>query len=639
MVLCDIGFVHYAMKSSRTKLRKQQKQQDVTHARPASPPEMRLINAILIAVVAVTPLAMITGVFLSSDVIPKIFLILMGAALLVVFQQRWSSGLRILWNATAGRPFLLLLAAQLISLVISTLFSKQFSLSVAGTLWRRFGLVEQAATLVIATGVACTVALRPVWSTSLLRAVSICGGLAAFYGILQYFNIDPFLDRKLYSIEYLGGVLRPPATMGHALYFSAYLVPVVFIAGASALSETSKAWRPIHVAVVILSCAAIVLSGTRSAALATAAGGILFGWRRLRHGERGFSLKHAVAPALFLAGTAMFVLSPAGANLRNRMLQWKTETGGPRLEMWRESPALIGQRPLIGLGPETFANEFRRIESVELSRTYPDFYNETPHNAFIDAACAQGIPGCLILLGVFLLGCFACRSNAAGSNSVQAGLEAALLGLLVCSMFASLTLVTLLYLWSTAGLAVALARSGVQSKSALRLGFPRLVAVPLAGIFFFAAVSLAAQDAAWASIGSAVDRRNFADASEAYSRATSLSAGMPGYELWASREMASLGRSLGNTPDGASCWIKAADAAALAETRSEERFNATYQSSVLAVAAGNLALAALKARETIQLAPNWYKGHLLLSQILAAVGDNQQAEHEAEASALLGWKR
>ena len=492
---------------------------------------------------------------------------------------------------------------------------------------------------VIATALACAVALRPVWSTSLLRAISICAGLAASYGILQYFHVDPFLNRKLYSIDYLGGVLRPPATMGHALYFSAYLVPIVFLAGASALSETSKAWRQIHAAVAILSCAAIVLSGTRSAALATAAGGILFGWRRLHDGGSRSSLKYAAVLVLFLAGTAIFVISPAGANLRDRMLQWKTETGGPRLQMWRESPALIGHHALTGIGPETFAGEFRRIESAELSRAYPDFYNETPHNAFIDAACAQGIPGCLILTGVFLLGCFVCRMGAVPRNAVQAGLAAALLGIFVCSMFASLTLVTSLYLWSIAGLAVALGLPDTHSKSPVPLEFPRLSLVPVAGVFVFVAVSLAAQDAAWADIGFAVGRKDFAAAVDAYSRATSFSAGMPGYELWASREMASLGRSLGNTPDGASCWTKAVEASALAGTRSEERFNAAYQSSVLAVATGNLTQVTLKARETIQLAPNWYKGHLLLSQILMAAGRNEEAAREAQASALLGWKR
>jgi len=596
----------------------------------------RVVSAILIAVVAVMPLALMPGIFLSHDVMPKVILLLTGAGLLLMFQRRWNPGLALLRRQRTGRLFLLLVAAQLVSLTVSTLFSNQVPLSFAGTLWRRFGLIEQAAALVVATALACTVAQRPGWSATLLRAVSICGGVAAAYGILQYFGIDPFLDRALYTIEYLGAITRPPSTMGHALYFSAYLAPIVFLSGSAALCDTAKNWRTVHAAVVILAIAAIVLSGTRSALLAVAAGGLLFAWRRLRERGRGWKLSYSVVlPVLLvLAAVALFAISPASENLRRRMLQWRTETGGPRLEMWRESPGLIAHNALIGIGPETFAVEFRKVQSAELSRTYPDFYNETPHNAFIDAACAQGIPGFLILTGVFALGWFAARKK------VMSGFQAALLGIFVCSLFASPTLVASLYLWSIAGLAVASARDDEKVKSPLApFAFGRIPAYLAASVFFFVAVALTVQDAAWAQMGRAVGRKEFIAARDAWSLATFSSAGMPGYELWGSREMASLGRALGDGQEGSSCWKMAAEAAAVAEKGSEERFSAAYQSSVLAVAAGDVQQAERKARETVQLAPNWYKGHLLLSQILQIKGENEGAEKEAQVSAALGWKR
>jgi hypothetical protein len=596
---------------------------------------MRFVRAILIAAVAVMPLALVPGIFLSHDVMPKVILILTGAALLLLFQSRWNAGLALLWRQRTGRLFLLLVAAELFSLAVSTLFSNQISLSVAGTLWRRFGLAEQAATLVIATALACTVAQRPGWSATLLRAVSVCGGVAAAYGILQYFGVDPLLDRALYTIDYLGGITRPPSTMGHALYFSAYLAPIVFLSGSAALCDIAGNWRKVHAATVILTLAAIVLSGTRSGLLAVIAGGLFFGWRRLRERGTGWKPSYSVVlPALLvLAAAGLFAISPASANLGHRMLQWKTETGGPRLQMWRETPGLIARHALIGTGPETFAVEFRKIQSAELSRAYPDFYNETPHNAFIDAACAQGIPGILILTGVFTLGWFAAR------GTMAAGFEAALLGIFVCSLFASLTLVASLYLWSIAGLAAASMPGDANAKSPLRFAFPRIPAYVAAAAFLFVAAALAMQDAAWAELGRAVGGKDFMAAREAWREATTVSAGMPGYELWGSREMASLGRALGDGQDGRSCWKMAAEGAAEAEKTSEERFSAAYQSSVLAIAAGDVQQAERKARETVELAPNWYKGHLLLSQILQIEGENEGAEKEARVSAALGWKR
>ena len=113
----------------------------------------------------------------------------------------------------------------------------------------------------------------------------------------------------------------------------------------------------------------------------------------------------------------------------------------------------------------------------------------------------------------------------------------------------------------------------------------------------------------------------------------------PIYELWGSRQMATLARSLGNTPDGTAAWIRSAEVARLAEARGEEPFNAAYQSAVLAVAAGDVGQADAAARRVIRLAPNWYKGHLLLSQLLEVEGKRDTAENEARISAGLGWKR
>ena len=87
----------------------------------------------------------------------------------------------------------------------------------------------------------------------------------------------------------------------------------------------------------------------------------------------------------------MFFFSPAGLKLRAR-LHWSIEDarGGARLLLWRDSLQMSAQRPLAGFGPETFATEFPRFESIQLASAYPDFYHESPHNMFLDALAAQG---------------------------------------------------------------------------------------------------------------------------------------------------------------------------------------------------------------------------------------------------------
>jgi O-antigen ligase len=552
------------------------------------------------------------GIFLSHDVIPKTILILTGAACLLFLLPRWMPALLALWGQHEGRLFLCLVTAQLISLALSTAFSSYPALSLGGTVWRRFGWFEQTAALIVATGIVSLAAARPNWIRHLLRAVIVCGGVAAFYGVMQYFGVDPFLWRDLYAVEFLGSVVRPPATMGHAIYFAAYLVPVALLATSSAGTEPQRNWKWIYGGIAILSCLAILLSGSRGAVLAVAGGGLLLAVRA----KRGFSARVAIAAVLLAAIVAGLAVSPAGESFRLRLLQWRRDPGGTRVGVWRETPGLIVKHPWLGSGPETFAMEFRAIQSAALSRAYPDFYQETPHNAFLDAASAQGIPGALILVGVFAMGLLRSRGR-------QSGFEAALLGILIASMFASFTLVSSMYLWTLAGLGLVLSRDPFAGtrRVASFAGFAA------GGLFLAAAVVFAVEDRAYADLQDAVDARNVAQAGKDYALATGIAVGMPGYELWSSREFATL-----------HAWDKAATAASLAEERSEERFSAAYQSSVLAVAAGDLTRAESKAREAIRQAPNWYKPHLLLGQILQAMGRGSDAADQMRISRNLGWR-
>lgn len=619
---------------------------------PSEADPLRHLLTILTVAMAATPLALVTGVFISHDVIPKVLLMTAAAASLLFLFPLWTAALGSLWRTPSRRVFLVLVLLQIVSLLVSTVLSGQISLSLAGTVWRRFGLVGQTATLLIAVGVVSVARLRAAWIPRLLRAIVVCGSIAAVYGILQYFDLDPILDRRLYAIDYFGGIARPPSTMGHALYFSAYLVPVLFIAIALASSEAVALWRRFYVLSAALSAIAIILSATRSAIGAAIIGGVFLAWRALRQesgGLRAIPVKYVgVVAGTFLVISA-FVISPAGGNLRHRMTQWRQDSGGPRLQMWKECPALIAAHPLFGEGPDTFAGEFREIESLQLSRTYPDFYNETPHNALLDAACVQGIPGALILAAVFLLPWWARRGVSSAPNPIRNGLHAAMLGILISSMFASLTLVTSLYLWTIAGLTVvmepdiSLDTGEPLAEDRETWGLPRLVPVAFGAVYLVLGAILALQDAAWSRMGAAVEKGDFAGARDAYSSAISAGMGLPGYELWGSREWALLGRSLATvnteSSEAKEAWKLAADASRRAENKGEERFSAAYQSSVLAVAAADLPRAESEAREAIRLAPNWYKGHLLLSQILQYMGRNEQSAHEAELSVNMGWRK
>ena len=567
-------------------------------------------------VFAATPLALLTGTFLSHDVMPKVVVLLCGAALLLFLLPQWSGGIGQLRTTRHGRWFLWLVAAQALVLVVSTLFSTQPLVSFAGTTWRRFGMVEQLAVLVIACCIASLATSGPASVRSLWRAVVVCGGLASVYAISQYFGFDPFLERRLYTIDYLGGIVRPPATMGHAIYFSAYLAPVALIAAWQASEETSPAWRLLHSAVAALAALAILLSGSRGALLGLVGGGLVL--LAYKHPSRRFGVAGVAAVAVV---GSIVAFSPVGANLRHRIAQWREDPGSARLGVWRESPALIAKSPLLGSGPETFAAAFRSVESAALYRAYPDFINETPHNVFIDAACSEGLPGALILLAVFALGL---------GGKGPPGLRAAMAAMFICGLFASFSLVTGMYLWGIAGVwvaaetpAIRVSRKSVHNHAKTLLS----IAIPAGAAFIAVALLLGVQDAAYADLGKAAAENDLPAAKQALARATAFGVGMPGYELWSSQQMSKL-----------KAWGDAGSAAALAESRGEDPVDAAYQMSILDIVNNDAAGAVAKAGEAIRLAPNWYKAHLLRAQILQATGKNQEAAEEARASMNLGWK-
>src|ERR1035438_6463485 len=109
----------------------------------------RWAAAAFVAVAFLTPLVIAPDLVLFSDVTPKVVVILLGTALAVMtFDAGTLSA--IIRSKSLGRLFVLTLAVQAASVAVSTVFSHDFGLSLAGTNWRRFGLLTQLAIIILA---------------------------------------------------------------------------------------------------------------------------------------------------------------------------------------------------------------------------------------------------------------------------------------------------------------------------------------------------------------------------------------------------------------------------------------------------------------------------------------------------------
>src|ERR1035441_2220445 len=231
---------------------------------------MSLLQAVLLALIAliITP-----GQMFYFDVAPKVAFLLVGTAALLVGSTRQRS-------IPHPYTFWVWVAASLVSLGVSTVFSANRAISVFGSTWREYGGVTQSAVLLFAAMVAWNVAGREHSVKAMLRAVAAAAMASGVYGIAQYFGWDPFQPAAAYHVgQGVWTIVRPPGTMGYASYFATWLLMAVFLSLALAQWETRALWRRIAAAAAAVALVAMLLTGTRAAVLGPAGKRVrLGGW-------------------------------------------------------------------------------------------------------------------------------------------------------------------------------------------------------------------------------------------------------------------------------------------------------------------------------------------------------------------------
>ncbi|MGH9664030.1 MAG: O-antigen ligase family protein [Bryobacteraceae bacterium] len=582
---------------------------------------------VVLLVASLVPLLITPGLLLRFDITPKIAVLLFGVSALLLFCKQNVRNVRKLLSARTGRWLAGLLAAQWCAAAFSTALSRNPALSLNGSSWRREGLLTGTALILFTLVAAGWLVGNRKNARTLLRWASASGAAAAVYGIAQYFGFDPLLPARAYQAgEGAFTIVRPPSTLGHADYFAAWLVAVFFCAIALAQLEQTKRNQMLAGAAAALSATAIVLSGTRSALLGLAAGGIaLLALLRPR-----IDVRTGAAAAVAAVCFAVLFISPAGQKLRARV-HWSVEDarGGARLLLWEDSLRMSGHRLLAGFGPETFATEFPRFESLDLARKYPDFYHESAHSVFLDALTERGILGLLALVGLFGVGFYA---HAKSRSNYTDALACGLLGTLVCHGFSVLIAPTALYFYLLLALlatAAPLQEPETEDVRELPRGFVIGLSAVMALVLATYGVRLVVADAALAAAGRRIESGNASDAAAAYAAAIRWEPPGSGADLDYSRSMAALANRTPIFATRVEARTQALRAAARAARTAEDRQNAWYHLATLLAGEGDAAGAEHSLRNAIAWAPNWFKPHWTLAQLLELTGRRDEALAEA----------
>jgi O-antigen ligase len=601
----------------------------------------------VLATVFLAPLALTPHLLFYYDITPKVVLLLLGAAIALALTSRKLDSLLAFCGTRPGRWYTAAACAAVVLAGVATLTSAHPDLAWNGSTWRRMGAMTEVAVILTALWIAAYVVRaqpRLVW---LLRAMCAAGLLSSIYGIAQYFGWDPLLTKAGYVVgEGVFQIVRPPGTLGHSDYFAAFLLWPVF-AGMGLMRESAGRKpapldRMLGTAASASGIIAILLSGSRGAMLALAVGLCVLA-AMLRPRARTVATI-AVSAALAIAA---FYFAPAGGRLRARA-HWIGEdlAGGARPLLWRDSLKMAAAKPVTGFGLDTFVAEFPRYQSEDLARAYPDFYHESPHNVFLDALTAEGVPGLLLLLAVAATGIAGGLRARISNPALGVALLPAFVATLVAHQFVVFTAPTAFYFYLGAGvLAGARASKSEDFRVPAAWRWAALVvSLAAAGFLAVTAYRLVAADSALAAVQRRLDANDPRAAAEAYRRALSRSGSGVDANLYFSRRWAVVARKVPDVISKLYYGQIAVGAASLATKSPEQAQNAWYNLALLE-ASSNAASNAGSSTDTrgveyglrasIAAAPVWYKPHWALARLLAIEGRLPEASAEARRALYL----
>jgi len=325
------------------------------------------------------------------------------------------------------------------------------------------------------------------------RAVWGVGGVIGVIGVAQ--AVWP-ADRPVLWLA-LEALDRSAGTFGNPIYLGLFAALAVPFGLASAAVEERRVVRFGAAAAVGALAAAGYLTYSRGAWLGLAAGVSVLA---LCSADRRRLLGPALATgvvAVALATGAVWAPDAGGTGQEELTAGARIEetftgggTVGTRIELYKGGVRLVGERPVLGWGLETYASQAARVRTLRLVQLEsPSAFPDRPHNPQIYLAYATGLPGlalyAAVVISVLLGGFVRTRRARTPGAAAAAGLLAGCLGYLVAeSTSFSVGEVTPLF-WAALGWmsAEAVTKGVVVSRTAARVAGIAIIVVLVPGAY------------------------------------------------------------------------------------------------------------------------------------------------------------
>ena len=461
----------------------------------------RMIFWVSLVLLALVPLIFSTGVH-RMFTLPKVVLLLAGSAILVglmgiVALSQTGERLRALRTRYVVIPCLYVGA-----IALSTVRGVAPRVALFGSFENQMGLITRLCFLICFFSLILSIGHTRARLQRGLWTITITGLVAATYGFAQFFGRDPFLSARLYTFDSTAGrIVRVISTLGHADYLGNFLLYTTPVSAAVALVARGRA-RLLGLIVTLLSMIVIIFTGTRGAIAGLVIGALAFAlfasWRR----DESIALRDhrswrrgAIAALMVLATMVLIVINPASSNLvaRARAAVAEGASGSGRTLLWRDSLAMLPAYGLTGCGPEGFRKAFLPYKSKELAQLAPLTNNESPHNAYLDAAISNGLPGAILYTAVLtsaLMRLWRARRVADKEmKTICTGLLAALAAVATHNLFIFDQIPTGLYFFAFAALAQA-AFNVANGETVTSAAVESIVTKPLASLWLNRAMAV-----------------------------------------------------------------------------------------------------------------------------------------------------
>lgn len=300
------------------------------------------------------------------------------------------------------------------------------------------------------------------------KTIMISGLLVAFYGVMQYFGIDPlpwttvpFEERRSFS------------TFGNPDLLAGFLVLAIPVALAEFMRSDNTRDNVIFGGSLFLLFVCLLTAFTRSAWIGAVISLFAFaalGGRALLANPRKLIFMGLLGVSVFGA-LAVFSIS-SGHNVTNlveRIISTVQITEGSakqRIEIWTAASKMVSDKPLLGFGPDTFRLSASQYETYEFVKsTQGATVADNAHNYIVQLATTVGIPAAVLLVLFFILALFLSVKRALqakeGEKLTYVGLLAAFIGYLVHLFFGISVIGSSAVFWIICGALIA-ATAGVK---------------------------------------------------------------------------------------------------------------------------------------------------------------------------------